>query len=302
VRSYSGAVASPQPARRRWLAPLVALTVLFVPAGCGLFGPDVGIAGVEATWLDVPGVDGRRALAISPDTLGDEDRVPLVVVVHGLGMTALEMARESGFAAGAPERGYVAAFASGLGESFAAGRCCGEAAASGVDDVGYLRRLITDAWDRLPVDPARTYLVGYSNGGMLTYRFLCEGADLLAGAASVAGSDSDDCTPAPVARFLQVSGADDTVVPPGGGEVIITGPVAFPPVDDVLASMAEVSGCPARPQRSRSDRVVSTTWGPCPGGGSVRHDLVEGAGHILLPEPAAPLVLDFFGLPPTPPG
>jgi polyhydroxybutyrate depolymerase len=302
ARSYSGRVVSPQPARRRWAAFLLAAAVLLTSAGCGLFGPDIGVSGVDATWTDVPGDDGRRALAVVPDAIPEGNRVPLLVVLHGLGMTAVEMARQSGFAAAAPERGYVAVFASGTADSFAAGRCCGEAVATAVDDVDYLRRLITDAWDRLPVDPDRTYLVGYSNGGMMTYRFLCEGADLLAGAASIAGSDSDDCQSGPIPRFLQVSGADDTVVPPSGGEVIITGPVEFPPVDEVLASMADVSGCPARPQRSRSDRVVSTSWGPCARGGSIRHDVIEGAGHLLLPEPASPLVLDFFELGAAPPG
>ena len=57
-----------------------------------------------------------------------------------------------------------------------------------IDDVGYLESVIDAVGNLYPVDRSRVFLTGHSNGGMMTYRFACEHPELIAGAASVAGT------------------------------------------------------------------------------------------------------------------
>ena len=69
-----------------------------------------------------------------------------------------------------------------------------------------------------PVDPARTYAVGYSNGGMMAYKAACEAPGLLAAIAVVAGAyvTASTCRPSVPTPALVVHGRRDGVVPYAG--------------------------------------------------------------------------------------
>jgi predicted esterase len=111
--------------------------------------------------------------------------------------------------------GITVAYGDGLGESWDAGECCGYAAAHHLDDLQYLADVVHDVSDRLPVDPRRVYLIGFSNGGMLAERAACDRPDLFAAAASVAGPLLTNCPY--TTRILHVAGLADTTVHVNGG-------------------------------------------------------------------------------------
>ncbi|HNE38130.1 MAG TPA: hypothetical protein PK623_16360, partial [Microthrixaceae bacterium] len=118
-------------------------------------------------------------------------------------------------------------------------------------------------------------------GGMMVYRYLCEGATRLRGAASIAGTNVDGCTPTRPTDFIQISGTDDDVVPLGPTQspasVAALGQV--PPVRTSVERLAEAFSCPP-PETTQVAPLTSTRWAPCAGGTTVRLDEVTGLVHI----------------------
>lgn len=116
------------------------------------------------------------------------------------------------------ELGATVVYPSGLGHrsSWNAGGCCGSAARSAIDDVGFLARTIT----RLHAEGAdRVFLVGYSNGGMLAYRFACERPGLVDAIAVVnatitVGTCTGDF------EALHLAGELDHAVPVQGADLV----------------------------------------------------------------------------------
>ncbi len=91
--------------------------------------------------------------------------------------------------------------------------CCGWARDNHVDDVAYIAQVIAAAEALTPVDPARVYLVGGSNGGMMAYKAGCALPEVAA-VGSVAGSLLVDC-PRGV-DTIEVHGTADATVPQSG--------------------------------------------------------------------------------------
>jgi polyhydroxybutyrate depolymerase len=166
-----------------------------------------------------------KAVVHVPATLGANEKVPLVVVLHGLGASSSVIERSSDFGAFAQKQriAWVAPDGSKdtIGRQFwNAGSTCCDFDASAADHVALLRALVTRALAEHPIDPQRVYVVGYSNGGFMAHRLACELDGLIAGIVSVAGAGPkpDQACPAPFAmRILQVNGDKDTIVPIGGG-------------------------------------------------------------------------------------
>ena len=161
-----------------------------------------------------------------------------------------------------------------------------------IDDVEYLSGLIAQARNHAEFD--RLYLIGYSNGGYMSYRLACEGLTGLTALVSLAGSsfiESDRClNPAPVS-VLQIHGDRDLLVsyesklsqPPGAAELVLRwaeragcdtdAVVELDPIDlDGLVSGAETTV-----QRIREG---------CVDGITVELWTMEGVGHVPRLTPA----------------
>ncbi len=71
-----------------------------------------------------------------------------------------------------------------------AGNCCGFALANpDVDDIAYFREMVATLIVKYQIDPKRVYITGWSNGGKMTLRAVCElGSDTFRAAAPFAGS------------------------------------------------------------------------------------------------------------------
>jgi polyhydroxybutyrate depolymerase len=159
--------------------------------------------------------------------------LPLVVVIHGAFDTGKRMEALTGWSRIADREGFVVAYPNGMGlfslfRHWNAGHCCGRAHASGVDDVAFLEAVIADIQGRFSIDPARIYLMGNSNGGMLTHHLAARHAGRFAAAAVVsgtiggrpdAGSDvwqvPQPAVPLPIMLF---HGRDDDIIPFAGGD------------------------------------------------------------------------------------
>lgn len=162
---------------------------------------------------DVP--DAERPLTVVPE---GPVRDTVVIALHGYTSNPDQMRQRLGSDAWADELDATLVYPSGLGPrpSWNAGACCGSAARSSIDDVGYLARQITNL---TVAGASRVVLVGYSNGGMLAYRFACERPDLvdevvvLNATIAVAECEGDF-------DALHLAGELDTAVPVQGAPMV----------------------------------------------------------------------------------
>jgi polyhydroxybutyrate depolymerase len=131
---------------------------------------------------DVVDVGGspRRYLLVTPRTMHAGVRLPLVLVFHGDGGTAVS------FHAGYPfERGSgdeaVLAYPDGIGSTWDL------ETRHGNRDVAFVRALLDTLRARLPIDDARIFATGYSSGGFFSNLLACRLPDTFRAIASNAG-------------------------------------------------------------------------------------------------------------------
>ncbi len=124
---------------------------------------------------------------------------------------------------------------------------------NGVDDVGFLEKVINKVRRRYPVGSA-AFVVGMSRGGMMAYHLACR-SDKFDGFAPVGASLLvEDCQPPQVSNLYHTHGALDEIVKWEGG-----GHQPYPPALDGL------------------DLFTSFGW-------SVTWTIIEDAGHEWAPE------------------
>jgi polyhydroxybutyrate depolymerase len=191
-------------------------------------------AAAQAAGVERPSFGGRGMIVYVPAHLPPSGARALVVVLHGgLGNAdRIEAGRNEhglNLDALAEKDGFIVAYLNGtpvtlrLGPEFlgwnAGGGCCGQSAANGIDDVGYIRGAVGFLAARYGVDPARAFAMGHSNGAMMAQRMICE-TDVFAAAVAVSGPLNLDIKTCPAARgrrVLAIHGADDENVPVAGG-------------------------------------------------------------------------------------
>jgi polyhydroxybutyrate depolymerase len=175
--------------------------------------------------------------------------------------------------------GITLAYPAGVGGSWNAGACCGIALDRGVDDVGFVNAVLDDVGRYTPVDPARRALLGYSGGGMLTYKVLCGPHPPLVAAVEITGSLESHCgNGLRMPDLLSVHGEKD-------GSIGLTAPryvnhLKMSPrsVVSTLATITRQAGCGSR-RESRANGIDLWTWTACRGGSTVTAQIVPGAGH-----------------------
>ena len=93
---------------------------------------------------------------------------------------------------------------------------------SNMDDVAFIRALVDWALENHTIDRERVYVVGGSNGGMMTFRLLIEAPEVFAGGAAFI-ANLPHKTPAPEAHLatplILFNGTDDPLMRWGGGMV-----------------------------------------------------------------------------------
>jgi polyhydroxybutyrate depolymerase len=236
------------------------------PSSCevaSLFEPGVH-TGIT---IDVEGVSRSYDLFV-PAGYDPAVAAPLVLNFHGLFGSPSQQAEFSQFDPTAEAHGMLVAYPEGIGASFNAGGCCGEASSAGVDDVGFARALVADVSAKMCVDPQRVYATGMSNGGHMAHRLACEAADLFAASASVAGLVwVQDCTPSRPISMIQFHGDADLIVGYSG-------------VPEMMAAWAERNGCsPTSETTFEQGDMYCETWPGCDAGVEVSLCTIDGGGH-----------------------
>ena len=180
--------------------------------------------------------------------------VPLIVALHGYGNTVDRFVRGNELNGHADENGYIIVYPQGSGfevsstpdEPFtvtswndlaanipvpeAGPHCtadsvrypcppeCGECSAcmwtSCYDDLGFIDRVLDEMLADFPVDAQRVYLLGVSNGGMMTLRLGCNLSSRFAAIAPIIGqlAPGHVCGPDVDVPMLHLAGGKDEVV------------------------------------------------------------------------------------------
>jgi polyhydroxybutyrate depolymerase len=170
--------------------------------------------------------DGRKRTLRIYLPSGHSEPLPVVLVLHGGGGTGggMEWLTRRGFNRIADRDGVIVAYPDGIDHGWNDGRRANRSAAdAAVDDVGFLRALPGELATLHPVDRARLYVTGISNGGMMSYRLACDAAGVFAAAAPVAANMAVElegaCHPSRAVPLLIMNGVDDPIMPWKGGAV-----------------------------------------------------------------------------------
>jgi polyhydroxybutyrate depolymerase len=194
---------------------------------------------------------------------------------------------------------FLVAYPDGLNRAWNAGTCCGEPQRTNLDDVGFITAMVAAVEQQMPIDPARVYATGMSNGAMMALRLGCQ-TDTFAAIAPVAGTLLTDCSHAQPTSVLQIHGTADDRVPydggPGKAFAINGNPrVDGPSVPSVNATWRAIDSC--APPTSTTSWDVTTETAGCADGRTVELISVAGAGHQWPGGAKSPL-LERFGVPP----
>jgi polyhydroxybutyrate depolymerase len=271
---------------RRWFASVV----LIVLAAGVLALPSTAATPRAAS----PTADRPYGLKV-PAGYDGQHPVPLVVLLHGYGSNGAQQAGYFGLLTEADKAGFLLAYPDGtrdrLGRRFwnATDACC-DFFHSGVDDVAYLDAVINEISAKYPVDPARIYVVGHSNGAFMSHRFACDRAGRVAAIVTLAGmtwEDQSRCPAGSPVSVLHVHGRDDMTVSYQGGA---TPEGAYPGAVETVDDWAAKDGCKGAlavtgrkldlDQSIPGDETDEATWSGCPSGVSVTLWTIEGGGHV----------------------
>ncbi len=213
----------------------------------------------------------RTYLLHIPPAYDGETPLPLVVNLHGLGATAAEQERLSGFSGLADSENFIVVYPQGE----PAPRKPGWRVEPGSSDAAFIRALVSQLEKDLAVDPARVYLTGISNGGGMVHRLACDAADLFAAAGPVAGAYlfADRCDPSRPVPILAFHGLADSIVPFAGG-------TGTPPVETWAAAWAARDGCDPQPQVDEPQPGARReVWQRCQGDTQVILYVLQDVGH-----------------------
>jgi polyhydroxybutyrate depolymerase len=248
------------------------------PSGADMtaLGCNGGPRPLDETWT-VPWMGVDRTLNVhTPASYDGHTPVALVFNFHGFTSNADQEALLSLMNAKSDAAGFVVIYPNGVANSWNAGACCGMAAQTEVDDVGFVSNLIDVADAQLCIDKKRVFATGMSNGGFLSHRLACELSSRIAAVAPVAGVlGITTCTPSRHVPIMGFHGTADTLVPYTGSASL-----GFPAVPATYDAWATRDGCMTSSTETfnMGDSHCSTYMG-CPAGVDVILCTVEGGGH-----------------------
>ena len=273
------------------------------PAGSGSIHPPAispaqlvaGVGRIPSGWVaaahtvDAGGL-AREYLTVEPahPTPG----LPVVLLLHGRGMTPDSVLRISGLADQiGPALLVVPA---GWDRSWNAGDCCGAAYRANVSDVAFIRSVLASV---LSTDPggqaSKVYAVGFSNGGRLAYLLACDMPGAFTGFVAVEAVPVEACTPPRPLDVTIVAQQSDPLLTVAGGPPKTIDGFTEPTVTDTVARLQSADHCAGPPARADDGLSVEQTW-TCADGKQLHYVWYPAGAHDWRPPSAGtPGATDF---------
>jgi polyhydroxybutyrate depolymerase len=264
-------------------------------------GAAANAATLETLTLERP--DGPRPVLLAAPAAEAPGLHPLVIVLHGHGGSARQVLGQgrgksplSLWLDHVDRDGLIVAAPDGRrgGDGKPGWNDCRRDARTNppVDDVGLIGAIIDRAVAAYHADPARVYLIGMSNGGMMTFRAAIELGSRLAAFATIGASmAADSLCPAPTHPLpaLIVAGSADPVVPYAGGAIGHGHRGTVIGVEASVEVWRRLDGLPETPDRveplphrdaADTTRATRTVWGGDPSRLQVELLRIDGGGHV----------------------
>lgn len=229
-----------------------------------------------------------------PAKYNPQTPTPFLLALHGGGGDMSYQANDKYYKqiSKSDEVGFIVAFPNGYSKfksgkfaTWNAGKCCGDARDNNIDDVGFLKELVSRVTSQLNVDKNKIFATGMSNGGMMSYRLACELADTFKGIAAVAGTDNTiNCTPKNPISILHIHAKnDDHVLFNGGsgkGTKDKTKVTEFNSVPNTISKWVKFNGCNETPKRVlEKEGAYCDLYSPCKNNTEVKLCVTETGAH-----------------------
>lgn len=174
-----------------------------------------------------------------------------------------------------------------------------------LDDVEFVRQILSDLKRTFTLDTQRIYAAGFSNGAMMAYRLGCDMSGIFAAIAAVQGPlFYDQCQPEHAVSLIHVHGLRDPIVPYLGGEGIcdVCNGIVFPPVQVGVEKWMKWNECSNLPQVSVNGAITHIVYPGCVSDTAVELYTIDGLEHAWPSPfgsgqanfPATQSIWDFF--------
>lgn len=261
-----------------------------VVVGCGKAPDPVVDAGPPVAPSEATLLMQRPYTPLVPDAGVPDAGWPLLIVLHGYGGTA-ESTMQTLHLQDAADRFAMVApqgkFDSRHNRAWHPGP-----EHSPYWDVEYLTAIIHDMQAKHPIDPARVFVIGHSQGAHMAHRMGCDASNDLAAVVSVAGQVTtvpSACAPARQVSVLQIHGDEDEAVGYYGDVQHNPPDPSVPSAHETVAVWARNDGCSGglvdtgvTLDLSRTVDGGETTvaaYKGCPPGIAVELWTMQGVGH-----------------------
>ena len=232
----------------------------------------------------------REFLVHVPKSYRPGHPAPMLLALHGGGGDADYQADDSkyGLISKSEQAGFIAVFPNGYSRfpngilaTWNAGACCGGAVSDNVDDVGFIRSVISRMERQASIDKSRVFATGMSNGAMMSWRLACELPEIR-GIAPVEGTDNTSaCRPQRPVPVIEFHATDDGMVNFNGGP----GPYSFTRTNFTSVPATQAKWVEIDRAEPAAKRVLLVLGAHCdlhsarPGGAPVELCVTDTGGH-----------------------
>jgi len=228
----------------------------------------------------------QRTFVLFAPERGPRKDLPILIMLHGGLGNGSRAAQQTGLADYVDRLGILAIFPDAGGAQWNDGR---ETTDDGLDDVGFLRILISKAVQTWGGDPSHVFVAGGSNGGIMAQRMACDATDAVTAvgvvSANMAQALGSRCRPSRPIPVILISSTKDRLMPWNGG-VTASSPIFGGKGGKVISALdtfnlwSTFDGCP-RPEVSdlAGIPVKRHVAAGCQSGSQVVLYEIDGGGH-----------------------
>ncbi len=262
--------------------------------------------GINEIELTVNG-DTHQVFVFVPSSYDGVTPMPTVLNWHGRGSTGAQQIAYSAYQPLAEEEGFMVVHPTALvtpGDTSTTWELTDDDDETR-DDLGFADGLIDELIANWCANANQIYTTGMSNGGFFSARLICERADRIAAAVSVAGIyHLDDCEPSRPVPYLAFHGTDDETVPfNGSGQSdLVDDPDAvsvefFEQVmPDEFAEFTVDFGCDAEPTTETiGTEVIRYNYTNCDNDTPMSFFEITDGGHTWPGSALGPALVDIYG-------
>ena len=230
------------------------------------------------------------------------DNAALIFILHGYRADAKDFMELLPMKELAEEQGFAVVYPQGLNDDSGQIHWNADLDISNVDDVGFLSELAIHLQETHNLNPERTFISGYSNGGFMSYEMILKKPDIFKAAASISGTMSletwNNRSLAKPSSILQVSGGLDYVVPVNGMYSSNGGWGGAPPIIKIMEFWSEFNQADTQ-EMIEQDKTKITKYINSESGDEVWYYLIENLDHRIplggeYNVHAPTLIWDFF--------